>query len=66
LYEILTDHSTYLEYLLVAMGCAELGNKMALYVTDQNVLVIKIVYSSDGSCFAVERQYLQEFSVLHH
>jgi hypothetical protein len=46
--------------LYVAIGIAQLSNKMVLYSTDQKVFVIKTFYSSG---VAVARQCHQEFSV---
>lgn len=41
----------------------QLINKLASYMTDQKVFVIKIFYTSGGSCDSVVRQYRRELSV---
>jgi hypothetical protein len=42
---------------------AALSNKVTSYMTDQKVFVTNTLYSSRGSCVAVESQIL---SVMHH
>jgi hypothetical protein len=67
LYETLKNHSTHLENVFFAVGNTELTNKMASYMTDQEVFVCKTLNFSRGCCVAVKRQYLREFSFkLHH
>jgi hypothetical protein len=54
---------THMGNLRVAVAIAELCNKIALYMMDQIMFIIKTFYSSSGSCVAVERQYRREFSI---
>jgi hypothetical protein len=61
--KILTNSFIHVVYLFVALGNAELINKMASYTTNRKLFVIKAFYFSGGSCVAVERQYRREFSV---
>jgi hypothetical protein len=49
--------------LFFGIGYAEVSNKMVLCTMDLKVFVIKICYSSNGSCIAVETRYCREFSV---
>jgi hypothetical protein len=63
LYETFTERPTNSENLRVAVGNAELSNKMALCTTNKKMFFIKTFYCSGGSCAAVERQYPQEFSI---
>jgi hypothetical protein len=49
--------------VFVGFGNAKLANKIVSCTTDQKVFAIKILYSSGGSCVAVERQRRREFPV---
>jgi hypothetical protein len=62
LYEAFADRSTHLGNFVVAVGNAELSNKIASYTTDQKVFVVKTCYSSGGSYVSVARQHRREFS----
>jgi hypothetical protein len=60
---ILLQIVLHLGKLFFGIGNAELSDNMALCTIDVKVFVIKISYSSSGSCVAVERHYCQAFSV---
>jgi hypothetical protein len=49
--------------MLITVAIAELCNKIAFYTMDQKMFIMKTFYSSDGSCVAMERQYLQKLSL---
>jgi hypothetical protein len=63
MYGTFTDRSTHFVNSFVAVGNAELSNKMASYMRDQRMFVIKTYYSYGCSCVAVGRQYGRKFSV---
>jgi hypothetical protein len=54
LYETFVGFSTHLGIFFLSVGNAELSNKMASYTTNQKVFVVKTIYSSCGSCLALE------------
>jgi hypothetical protein len=67
LYEIFAGCSTDLGTVFIAVGKAELSNKMASYITDRKVFAIKTIYSSGGSCISEENQFREGFLfVLFH
>jgi hypothetical protein len=55
LHGTLKDRSTDFVNLFLAAGNAELSNKMASYMRDQKMFVIKTFCSEGGSCVAVGR-----------
>lgn len=63
MYENFIDRSKRFGKLFVAVDITELRNKMASYMTDQRVFVIKIFHSSNISCVPVQRQYHRQLSV---
>jgi hypothetical protein len=54
---------THVGNLFLAVGNAEMSNKMPPYTTDHKVFVTETIQPTDGSCVAVERQYGLEFPV---